>query len=32
MSPRATPDAANVPVLTFDPVVAWSISSTVAPA
>jgi hypothetical protein len=31
MSPRTTPDAASVPVLTFDPVVAWSISSTVPP-
>ena len=31
MSPRATPDAASVPVLTFNPVVAWSISSTVPP-
>ena len=31
MSPRTTPDAASVPVLTFDPVVAWSISNTVPP-
>ena len=32
ISPRTAPDAASVPVLTFDPVVTWSISNTVAPA